>query len=147
MIKMFRGCYEYLSNFHDCDIQFKGLTFKNSESLFQSLKCINKSDKELFCNLKGYEAKSLGRKIKLRPDWERIKIAAMYVAIREKFNQNEDLKLLLLSTRDEYIQEGNCWGDTFWGTVNGRGKNYLGKLLMKLRSEYLEEINNNENNI
>ena len=57
-----------------------------------------------------------------------------------KFTQNEDLRAKLLETKDEPLEEGNTWGDKIWGTVNGEGKNLLGKILMKTR----EKIKNNE---
>jgi len=33
----------------------------------------------------------------------------------------------LLSTGNCEIQEGNYWGDTFWGVCKGKGENNLGK--------------------
>ena len=43
------------------------------------------------------------------------------------------LREKLLATGDAYLEEGNNWGDTIWGTVNGRGQNHLGRLLMEVR--------------
>ena len=40
---------------------------------------------------------------------------------------------------DEHLEEGNTWGDTTWGTVNGIGENRLGRILMKVRKELQEE--------
>ena len=39
---------------------------------------------------------------------------------------------------DVDLIEGNTWGDTFWGQVDGKGENKLGKLLMKIRDELME---------
>jgi predicted NAD-dependent protein-ADP-ribosyltransferase YbiA (DUF1768 family) len=50
-----------------------------------------------------------------------------------KFKQNLDLAKLLKETGNSYIEERNCWGNRFWGTVDGLGKNWLGKLLMEVR--------------
>ncbi len=35
------------------------------------------------------------------------------------------------------LQEGNRWGDTFWGVDlrTGKGENKLGKILMRVRKE------------
>ena len=51
--------------------------------------------------------------------------------------ENEVLKALLLATGDAELQEGNTWNDTFWGVSSktGKGKNTLGKILMKVRGE------------
>lgn len=71
----------------------------------------------------------------MRPDWEEVKYDVMYEIVKAKFIQNPDLKEKLLSTGDEYLVEGNHWGDRTWGQVNGVGKNWLGKILMKVREE------------
>ena len=36
--------------------------------------------------------------------------------------------------------EGNTWNDTFWGVCNGQGQNWLGKILMLVRSELNKPI-------
>ena len=52
-----------------------------------------------------------------------------------KFTQNEELKEKLLATENEELVEGNTWHDTYWGVCNRRGKNKLGKILMRIREE------------
>lgn len=79
----------------------------------------------------------MGRRVKLRPDWEQVKTAVMEEVVRAKFTQNPDLAALLLSTGDAELIEGNTWGDTCWGVDlrTGRGENRLGRILMKVRAE------------
>ena len=81
------------------------------------------------------EAKRLGRRMRLRSDWEQVKYDVMLDVVRAKFNQHPDLAQKLLATGDEELVEGNDWGDTYWGVCNGRGKNMLGKILMRVRAE------------
>ena len=85
------------------------------------------------------EAKALGRKIELRPDWDSVKDIVMYDVCKLKFTTHTDLKEKLLSTGDAELIEGNYWGDVYWGVCNGIGKNKLGKTLMRIRSELREE--------
>lgn len=59
----------------------------------------------------------------------------MYEICKAKFSQNEELRDRLLATGDEYLEEGNTWGDRIWGTVNGICENRLGKILMRVREE------------
>ena len=54
--------------------------------------------------------------------------------LRQKF-AHPDLRRLLLATGDAELVEGNTWGDTFWGTVDGKGENHLGKILTRIRTE------------
>ena len=68
-------------------------------------------------------------------DWEEVKDQIMYEICLAKFTQNEELKEKLLATGNEELVEGNTWHDTYWGVCNRRGKNKLGKILMRVRSE------------
>lgn len=58
----------------------------------------------------------------------------MRECLEQKFAQ-EPFRTWLLETGDEPIQEGNYWGDSFWGVdkKKGQGENWLGKLLMEIR--------------
>ena len=80
-------------------------------------------------------SKSLGSKVFSRMDWESVKIDAMRLALYLKFHQNPYLIEKLLKTENEPIVEVNWWNDTFWGVYykNGKGENWLGRLLMELR--------------
>ena len=55
--------------------------------------------------------------------------------IRRKFSQHPDLADKLVATGQKELQEGNNWGDTFWGISNGKGQNNLGIILMEVREE------------
>jgi ribA/ribD-fused uncharacterized protein len=133
----FFGPYRFLSNFHECPITVFGLTFQNSEAAYQSQKCPDRAVE--FINLSPGLAKRLGRKVEMRPDWDAVKDNIMWETLQAKFDQNEGLKVDLLLTGDSYLEEGNDWGDTYWGTVGGVGENHLGVMLMHLRDIYQED--------
>ena len=46
---------------------------------------------------------------------------------------------MLLDTGGAVLIEGNTWNDTFWGACNGKGLNHLGRILMTLRHDLLQE--------
>lgn len=133
MINEFRNDYYFLSNFYPCDFVYKGITYKNSEAAFQAQKCLNEQEKKQFSFLNPSQAKSLGRRVSLREDWEKVKDEIMFEVVLAKFSSSTYLKNKLLATKDEEIIEGNTWGDRYWGQVNGIGRNKLGKILMKVR--------------
>lgn len=82
------------------------------------------------------QAKRRGYRVKLRDDWELVKLGIMEDLVRQKFNE-KTLGDMLLATGDAELVEGNDWGDKFWGVCDGEGQNMLGKILMKVRSEKL----------
>ena len=136
MIDSFKGKYYFLSNFYSAPVTYDGLTFQNNEAAFQAAKCINPELRKQFINLNPSKAKKLGRSVKLRKDWEQVKVQIMKEICKAKFDQNEDLKKQLLATGKQTLEEGNTWGDRIWGTVDGVGQNHLGKILMEIRKEY-----------
>lgn len=145
MIKEFRGKYFFLSNFYEAPVTWQGITYDNNESAFQSAKVFDEKIRKSFAHLAPSMAKRKGRHVLLRHDWEKVKDDIMFEICLAKFSQNENLKQKLLDTGNEYLEEGNTWGDTYWGTVNGKGKNKLGKTLMKVR-ECLKGDDKSENN-
>lgn len=74
-----------------------------------------------------------GRRLKLRSDWEQVKIEVMQAVIRAKFAPGRPEAHLLLSTGNAKLVEGTLWHDDFWGVdleEPGRpGANRLGELL------------------
>ena len=90
-------------------------------------------------NIKPLTAKRRGKKVPLRPDWEEVKDDLMYQVCKAKFTQHPDLQEMLLATGNQELQEGNTWGDTYWGVCKGKGQNKLGKILMRIREELREE--------
>ena len=136
-IEQFAGEYRWLSNFWPVTIQYEGITYPSIEHFYVAMKT---TDIELRREISELEsagrAKRFGRKIDIRPDWDDIKIQIMEFGLRQKYSQ-EPFKSKLLSTVGLDIQEGNTWGDTFWGVDlnTGEGQNILGKLIMKIRKE------------
>jgi len=138
MIAELTGKYRFLSNFWSCIIEMDGDVYPSVENAYQAAKCANVDDnyddRRKFLHIKASEAKRLGKIVKMRPDWDEERLDVMYRLVRRKF-QEPSLKLMLLATGNETIEEGNWWGDTFWGTVNGVGENHLGVILMRVREE------------
>lgn len=146
-INRFDGQHKFLSNFAQTPIAVKidGQTviFPTAEHLYQSLKTIDNRIRAKFATIPSPGgAKKAGSKLALRDDWEQIKVEAMKWVISKKFwatrNKEGAIRLAettkqLLDTGDQHLEEGNYWGDEFWGVCGGTGQNMLGKLLMERR--------------
>jgi len=115
---------------------FGGIAYRTSEHAYQAQKTVNDNTRLNISILQTPgEAKQYGKAVKLRPDWDEIKLEKMQAIVRAKFTQNPLLKEKLLATDDIELEEGNAWGDTYWGICDGEGENHLGKILMDLRKD------------
>lgn len=134
----FTGPMYFLSNFARLDkpIEYLDKEFWYTENAYQAAKCVHVRDRNKFVGVSPAEAKRIGQEVKCRPDWEQVKIGIMEEVCRLKFNKNPRMKKMLLDTGDLYLEETNHWKDTFWGVCKGKGRNELGKVLMKLREEF-----------
>lgn len=136
MIKEFQGEYRWLSNFWPCTVTLDGETYPSVEHAYQAAKSLDKVWRWQVAQLTtAKEAKRMG-KIKPRDGWDSLKLIVMLRLVREKFQQ-DPFKTRLLATKNELIQEGNHWGDTFWGVdlKTGKGNNHLGHIIMQVREE------------
>ena len=129
----------YCSNFWRAPIEVNGETYPTTEHYFQACKTMLLEEREMIRTLPTpKEAKFAGYHVQLRPDWEKVKEGVMLVGLRAKFTQHLDLKGKLLSTGDASLHENSPW-DKYWGYAGGKGQDRLGKLLMQIREELLDE--------
>ena len=80
-------------------------------------------------------------------EWSQVRYSFMLGINEAKYNQNKDLRDILLSTGEAEIVEDSPY-DYIWGIgKNGTGHNLLGKILMSIRDYYnsiAEEVKSNE---
>jgi hypothetical protein len=144
IIELFRGKYEFLSNFAKIGFYDEdGTYWKSNEHYFQAGKATDDKWKWMIKNCtRPSDAKITGRNCPCREDWDKVKVDRMWQGLKYKFDQNQNARWKLLKTGDSMLIEGNMHHDNIWGDCRCRrckdvvGQNLLGKLLMKLRSEY-----------
>jgi ribA/ribD-fused uncharacterized protein len=133
-IDSFRDEYRWLSNFWHAPFQVGPYVWPTVEHYYQAQKSLDLEwQKKIRGTIKPGKTKRLGKTVKLRDDWDDVKLEVMREAVWAKFNQNGDLAKRLVETGNAELAEGNQWGDRFWGEFQGEGENHLGKILMKTR--------------
>jgi ribA/ribD-fused uncharacterized protein len=145
MITEFQGKNRFLSNFYELEnpITFENLAYSTSEHLYVALKTMDHDSRRIISTIPWPgEAKKLGRKLKIRPDWEDVKFQSMHLVLILKFAANPRLMHELIETLPQELVEGNRWHDNEWGNCTCKkcstieGKNRLGFLLMQVRFDF-----------
>lgn len=151
--------YSFLSNFHDEPVWLpagaSGSTpdtvygYRTGEHMFAAAKARNWED---HMRVAGADtpgrAKMLGRRLRLRDDWELVKYDVMRCVLAYKFAPGTELAAKLLGTGDALLVEGTRWHDRVWGVdLNAAphdhrspGLNWLGTLLMARRAELRAQL-------
>ena len=69
----------------------------------------------------------------LRSEWDDMRCSVMQIALLNKFQQNEDIKILLLATDNRLLLDTSPY-DYYWGSgENGTGLNTFGQCIMETR--------------
>lgn len=128
--------YGFMSNFSRHQYKRNGHWYQTVEHDYQSQKFAGTAMEKKIREAKGPgAAKRLGQSPGIRKDWESVKENVMMECLRAKFKAHPAIAKELLETGDAELVEDSPT-DFYWGCGdNGKGKNRLGVLLMKLREE------------
>jgi ribA/ribD-fused uncharacterized protein len=125
----------WLSNMHPHIVYWEGLYYKSAEAAYQAAKLEDPRLRKRFTHFTGYQAKIEGLHVKTRGNWDSIKPAVMEAILRDKFKPGTVLAQRLADTDVAELIEKAPW-DSYWGDgKDGKGRNMMGKILMKLRDE------------
>lgn len=135
----------FMGNFHSCPIRLWGLQFRCAEAAFQAAKFTgNPAAMQQFQNLDGEMAFRKAQALtgtwdqRQKNAWYHRNLNVMREVVTAKFQQNPELKDLLLATGNSYLVEHipRKGRDAFWGDdFDGTGQNWLGHILMETRGQ------------
>ena len=141
--------FNCFSNFYLCCFFENNKQFGSSEQYIMYKKALLMGDNEIADKIIETSlpsvAKRLGRQVKPFDNelWNKHKFNIGLQAITLKFNQNDEIRRLLLATENRVIAEASP-SDKIWGIglsrrdaekgVKWRGKNMLGEILMTYRN-------------
>jgi len=142
VIDHFRDQFQFLSNFALHPAAYDGVTYRSSEHAFHAAKTLDPDQRAAIAALgTPGEAKAAGRRVSLRPHWNRrVRFEAMREVLGSKF-ADPALADRFIATEDALLIEGtDRWRDGLWGRwqrpgfLTATGANELGWLLMRTRT-------------
>lgn len=139
-ITSFSGEFLGLSNVTPYVVRIADVEFPTLEHAFQAMKWTRKQDWIEIAKIPNpWDVRRRGEELLYpRTEFEEKKRVVMYKLLQEKF-QCTPYKDLLLATWPRQLVEENHWKDRYWGVYKGKGENWLGRLLMRVRLELIAE--------
>ena len=133
------------SNFQKSIVYLEGQPCPSVEHGFQAAKTLDLDKRTWVIEAKSAAvAKQRGRRVALRPDWDKVKNGIMLGLLRQKFALGTPFGRDLLAFEGPIV-EYTTWHDLYWGVCScprheGRGQNQLGLLLTMVRGELLRQV-------
>ncbi|GJE95769.1 NADAR family protein [Phanerochaete sordida] len=134
-----RPYHEFINN-TSYPVQYNGKTYPTAEHLYQAHKYFSTradiaEQLRTIPNASDALKESLQQKQHQRKDWFQVNVGFMDLVLEAKFTQHSALREMLVGTGSRDLVYANS-NDSFWGVGNNRrGKNELGKALMRVRSK------------
>jgi ribA/ribD-fused uncharacterized protein len=126
--KVHEECDNFSLNFFFVD----DVAYPTAEHYFQCQKTFIQEERDQILSKNcALNAWAVGNKVKLRPDWESIKVRVMYEGNKARFEQNSDITKSLCSTTGRISMNGST---PFWNKWNGL-------IMERIRAE----LRNNQN--
>lgn len=120
--------HEETNNFQICKFMVDGYEYTTAEGYFQAAKATCFEDREMVRKegKNGLSAYSLGGKIKLRPDWEEVKVDEMYKGNFAKFEQNKEFVEKLTASKGpvRFLSSTDFWN--YWNA----------RIMERIRAEF-----------
>lgn len=106
-------------NFGKCFFKLNEIEYYSGENYFQCAKCVTKEDHEKVRNSgSGLSCWVAGGQVKLRSDWESVKVREMYIGNKAKIEQNPDFTKALCDSIGK-VFFGFSGSTDFWNYWNG----------------------------
>lgn len=143
-VKFYNQWYDCLNPFSSHAVELDGIVYPTAEHAYQAAKCTDpKGKSEIIAARSPLLAKELSNKKysqAKRADWEEVKIEIMEAIFKAKLDQHSEVReALIQSGGDEIVEDSPV--DTFWGGgSDGKGRNEMGKIWMRLRDGLRSEM-------
>jgi ribA/ribD-fused uncharacterized protein len=141
-IDSFKGYFEFLSNNFLSPVYNEGILFPSVSHAFQACRTTDETTKKAILNAESLLiVGKIARRIEDPEDWNLKRLVIMEKLIRDKFRRSKELLEKLKATNPRELimtYEEESPANLFWGCVKERGQNQLGRIIMKIRNDIME---------
>lgn len=144
-ISSFTGYFEFLHNNFLTPVYYEGSLYSSVTHAYHAARSNDETTRNAILNAESFHTvANISSRIQDPEDWPNRRLNVMERLVRDKFRRSKELQEKLKATEKRDITmtyEDEKKGNLFWGMVNGKGQNQLGRIIMKIRDDI---VNNRE---
>lgn len=144
VIDNFNDYFDFLNNEYPCQVYYQGLIYRSVAHAYQAARSDQQHIREkigLADTLQ--ELYDIASKVEDPPNWQNDRLRVMEKLLRDKFRRNRDLRDKLKATGTRELIN-TYWeystSNVYWGVVEGKGQNQLGRLLSNIRHDIIHNV-------
>ena len=138
-IDSFTNYFEFLHNNYLSPVLYDGMLFPSATHAFQAARSSDDRTRKAILNAENLlVVLKIAKRIDEPENWKLKRLKIMEQIVRDKFRRSRELQEKLKATANRDIimtyQEDNDVNQ-YWGVVNNKGQNQLGRILTKIRND------------
>jgi predicted NAD-dependent protein-ADP-ribosyltransferase YbiA (DUF1768 family)/pSer/pThr/pTyr-binding forkhead associated (FHA) protein len=138
-IDSFTGYFEFLGNNFNTPVYYQGILYSSVTHAFHAARSSDENTRKAILNAESLAIVSkIAKRIEDPVGWSGRRVKVMEQLIRDKFRRSKELQEKLKATQNREIvmtYEDESAGNVFWGVFHGKGQNYIGRILMRIRDD------------
>jgi len=144
-INSFSGIYDFLNNDTPCDVWFNGTKYFSASHAILIAQYVLSPEQVTFVtscpDIKSvrHQLSKEEQQITEKPDWLQIRLKYVEQIVRDKFRRSTDFQRKLSDTGGRSLIWGNKY-DAFFGQIDLKGQNHLGRILTNIRGDLKDGI-------
>lgn len=142
-IDSFTGYFDFMHNNFQTPVYYDGILYPSVTHAYHAARTCDEVTRRAILNAETFQILgNIAIRIEDPSGWQERKVKVMEQLIRDKFRRSKELqdKLRMTENRElvmTYQEEKR--NNLYWGVVKGKGQNQLGRILMKVREDLLQD--------
>ena len=142
-IDSFTGYFDFMHNNFQTPVYYDGILYPSVTHAYHAARTCDEVTRRAILNAETFQILgNIAIRIEDPSGWQERKVKVMEQLLRDKFRRSKELqdKLRMTENRElvmTYQEEKK--NNLYWGVVKGKGQNQLGRILMKIRDDLLQD--------
>ena len=142
-IDSFTGYFDFMHNNFQTPVYYEGILYPSVTHAYHAARSTDERTRRAILNSETFQILgNIAIRIEDPPDWQEKKVKIMEQLLRDKFRRSKELQEKLRTTEHRELvmtYQEKKKNNLYWGVVKGKGQNQLGRILMRIRDDLIQD--------